>query len=379
MADSQECRIQLDTIARGFDGRTCWIHPRAGIVPGAGRDGGPAVVLTLQKGDMAGSDIFYGLHTMRSDDLGATWTGPEPEPHLSRWTEPGGIEAGVCDFQPAWHAASGVLLGTGHTVRYVGNRLMPEPRPKEAAYAVYDPDARRWSPPQFLDMPDPDRFFSAGAGAAQRVDLPDGTALLPIYFKARSSDANSCLSATVVRCAFDGRRLTYVQHGDVLTVPEPRGLYEPSLARFGGRFYLTLRNDARGHVAIGDDGLHFDAPRPWTFDDGSDLGNYNTQQHWVVGPGCLWLVYTRRGLDNDHVFRHRAPLVMARVDTERLCVIRETERVLVPERGARLGNFGVTRISERESWVTVAEWMQPAGCERHGSDGSVFVARLLWA
>jgi len=106
MDASHDCRIQLDTIARGFDGRTCWIHPRAGLVPGAGRGGLPAVVLTLQKGDMAGSDVFHGLHTLRSDDLGATWTPPQPEPNLARWTEPGGVEAAVCDFQPAWHAAS---------------------------------------------------------------------------------------------------------------------------------------------------------------------------------------------------------------------------------------------------------------------------------
>jgi hypothetical protein len=72
------------------------------------------------------------------------------------------------------------------------------------------------------------------------------------------------------------------------------------------------------------------------------------------------------------------------VDPERLCVIRETERILVPERGARLGNFGVVRIGERESWVTVAEWMQTnppnpfdsTVCERYGSDNSVFVAKI---
>jgi len=23
-------RIQLETISRGYDGRTCWVHPRAG-------------------------------------------------------------------------------------------------------------------------------------------------------------------------------------------------------------------------------------------------------------------------------------------------------------------------------------------------------------
>jgi hypothetical protein len=93
----------------------------------------------------------------------------------------------------------------------------------------------------------------------------------------------------------------------------------------------------------------------------------------------LFLVYTRRGANNDHVFRHRAPLFMAQVDPKRLCVLRKTERILVPERGARLGNFGVANINKDETWVTVAEWMQPKGVEQHGSDGSVFVARIHWA
>ena len=39
-------------------------------------------------------------------------------------------------------------------------------------------------------------------------------------------------------------------------------------------------------------------------------------------------------------------------------MMRATERILVPEHGARLGNFGVTQNSAHETWVTVAEWMQ---------------------
>jgi hypothetical protein len=61
-----------------------------------------------------------------------------------------------------------------------------------------------------------------------------------------------------------------------------------------------------------------------------------------------------------------------------LCVLRETEQPLVPERGARLGNFGVTFVSPHETWVTVSEWMQPRGCEKYGSDGSVYVAQIRW-
>ena len=51
----------------------------------------------------------------------------------------------------------------------------------------------------------------------------------------------------------------------------------------------------------------------------------------------------------------------------------------MPNRGARLGNFGVTQISPKETWVTTAEWMQPKGCEKYGSDGSVWVAKIHWS
>ena len=76
---------------------------------------------------------------------------------------------------------------------------------------------------------------------------------------------------------------------------------------------------------------------------------------------------------------------MARVDPEKLCVLRQTEIVLVPDHGARLGNFGVTEVSENESWVTVAEWMQTWGPQHilqpdnpYAADNSVYAARVLW-
>lgn len=376
--DGPGYEMDLLTITRGFDGETCWVHPRAGIVPGVGERGGPSVILTMQKLLLSGSDVFFALNEMRSEDLGRTWSGPTEHATLGRRKEPGGVEAVVCDFSPKWHAATGKLLGTGQVARYIGDRLMPDPRPRETAYSVYDSDARTWMPWSPLEMPDARRFFSAGAGSTQRVDLPGGDILLPIYFRDPDAGLPDCCTSTVVRCAFDGERLSYLEHGDELIVRDPRGLCEPSLTCFGGRYYLTLRNDVRGYVSVGDDGLRFEEPRPWVFDDGTELGNYNTQQHWVTHAEGLFLVYTRRGADNDHVFRHRAPLFMARVDPERLCVLRDTERVLVPERGARLGNFGVTEVSPRETWVTVAEWMQPVGCERYGSDNSVYAARILW-
>jgi hypothetical protein len=83
------------------------------------------------------------------------------------------------------------------------------------------------------------------------------------------------------------------------------------------------------------------------------------------------------------VFRHRAPLFVAEFDPERMCVIRATEQIAVPERGARLGNFGCQSYSEEEGLVFVSEWMQndPYGwdeCAKRGSDNSIFVTRVTY-
>ncbi len=371
--------VQLDTIRTGFDQRTCWVHARAGAIPGHP----PTVVLTMQKLLLSGSDVFYALNDMRTDDLGKTWTGPvEHSETLGRRDEPGGVTVAACDFWPQWHAATGKLLGIGHTVRYRNNRVIPN-RQRETCYSVYDPAQPEWTRWETLAMPDPEKFYNAGAGCVQRFDLPNGEILLPICFKGHDEKFTR---VTVLRCAFDGRRLTFLEQGNELAVNSARGLGEPSLTRHRDRYYLTLRHDQAGYVCTSEDGLHFGKPQRWLWNDGTPLGNYNTQQHWVTQPDGLFLVYTRRGANNDHVFRHRAPLFMAQVDPEHLRVLRSTERVLVPERGARLGNFGVTAISPRETWVTVTEWMQTTGPNPHdytvpmkrGADNAVFVARILW-
>lgn len=379
--------VDLTVATQGFDAKFCWVHARAGAIP-ADPDSGedPAVVMTLQKLQLSGSDIFYALNEMRTTDGGKTWS--EPKEHASfkripfEWKEKTDLEITVCDFWPSWHAKSQQLLGTGHTVVYENNRVM-HTRPRGTAYAIYEPDTHTWSPWKTIEMPDDPKFENSGSGCVQRFDLPNGDILLPTYFKAPDTQQ---YSTTVMRCRLDGKTLKYVEHGSELTVPVKRGFPEPSLTSFDGRFFLTLRNDEDGYVAVSDDGLNYSKPVKWHFDDGEILGNYNTQTHWVSHSDALFLVYTRRGADNDHVFRHRAPLFIARVDPDKLQVIRDSERVLVPEKGARMGNFGVTAISEDETWVTVTEWMQAPGPNYHdpapliarGADNRVWVAKILW-
>ena len=388
--------IDLTVARQGFDGKICWVHARAGAIPPRA-PGNPAssplVVMTFQKLDLTGSDVFFALNTIRTSDGGKTWTDPLEHESFARvpfsWKDSEDLEITVCDFWPRWHAQSGKLIGIGHTVVYEDNRVKL-PRPRGAAYAVYDSDKQSWSDWQTINLPKFPRFENAGAGCTQRYDLPNGDLLIPFYFK---EPEEYQYSTTVMRARFEDGKIHYVEHGSELTVPVKRGLYEPSLAMLGNRFYLTLRNDDHGYICVSDDGLTYSEPKKWTFDDGADLGSYNTQQHWVSHSDALFLVYTRRGANNDHVARHRAPLFIARIDPDKLHVMRASEQVLVPEYGARLGNFGVTEVSEKESWVTVTEWMQiPSTYEgrrerlkrdmailsQRGADNRIWVAKIRW-
>lgn len=366
--------IQLDLLSKGFDSTGYWFHPRAGAIPGKV----PTVVLTMQKWLLNTNDVFMPLNEIRTHDLGKTWTKPVAHTAtLGRQPEPNNVQVGVSDYTPKYHQKSGKLLGTGHTVRYIGTEHAPNP-PRTTAWSVYNAATHTWSNWADLIMPNIPKFYNIGAGCTQRVDLPNGDILLPVYYKLNAEPQGTMkLAATVVRCKFDGKNLTYVEHGNEMTVPNGRGFAEPSLTKFKDKYYLTLRNNDLGYVATSKDGLHFDKPKTWRFDDGQDLGSYNTQQHWVTHSNGLFLVYTRRGANNDHVFRHRAPLFMAQVDPKRLVVIRSTEKILAPNKGARMGNFGVINVNENETWITTAEGMAQGGQE-YGADNHVYAARIIW-
>ena len=376
--DSLDYEITRDVPTQYFDGEMCYVHPRAGLVPNQGVNGMPEIAMTMTTLDLAGSDVFKGMYGLYTSDMGKTWSSVEKQEKMSpRFETIDGVRRPVAasDFTPQYHKSSKKLLGIGHTVAYTTDWKVAHPRPRHTSYSTYNPTSHQWKEWRKLEMPDLEKFYNAGAGSVQRYDLENGEILLPIYFL--PPDSNS--QVTVLRCVFDGETLRYKEHGNELSIDDDtRGLHEPSLTYYKGKYFLVMRNDKTSFVTSSQDGLNYLPYKKWTFDDGSDLGTYNTQQHWVTHSNGLFLVYTRRGADNDHVFRHRAPLFIAQVDPDKLQVIRDTERILVEERGARLGNFGVVDISPDETWVTVSEWMQPSGVEKYGSDGSVWVARLHW-
>ena len=217
----------------------------------------------------------------------------------------------------------------------------------------------------------PEGYEICGNGSGQSIELENGELLIPVYYKIQGVEN---MYAMVLRCAFDGENLTVLELGEPMTIAIARGLCEPSLVCHKGSYYMTLRNDECGLVAESTDGVNYTNLQLWKWEDGSVLQNYNTQQHWMPVGDELYLVYTRRAGTNDHVFRHRAPLFAAKVENMRL--VRSSEFVVVGEKGARLGNFGVTAYRETGAIVMAAEWMQPAGCEQYGSDNHIYVAKI---
>lgn len=368
--------VKLETVLKHDDGKFLWFHPRAAAIPGP-NPAGPAVVMTIQK-HLKISDYYSGLHVLTRATPTAPWVGPVLPPELDWKHQPDGVTISVADVTPGWHAPTGRLLAIGCQVRYSpkGVQLDDVKSAHQTVYAVLEPKSGKWSPWKVLELSADEEFNFARNACAQWLVRPDGALLVPLYIGKSAKDR---YSTTVAECRFDGTKLTFVRHGSVLRLAVARGLYEPSLVVFQGRYFLTLRNDLKGYVSVGDDGLNFAEPKPWLFDDGAELGSYNTQQHWLAHSDGLFLVYTRRGANNDHIVRHRAPLFMAQVNPATLRVMRGTEKVVVPERGAEMGNFGCNYISAAESWVTVSEGMFMKDSRQRGAEGATFVARVLWS
>lgn len=346
-------------IRSGYDGKRCLVHARCCSAP-------DRMLATAQYLDVNGSDLFSGLLMSTSTDGGKTWSEFIPQEGLAP-IENGEMLTVGCDATPMYHRKTGTILLLGHTAEYEAGAMSPTGLRRQTFYSVYDEHTNAFRKMMFLQMPE--GFERCGNGSGQSVELENGDLLIPVYY--RSGDEPFMYSA-VLRCSFDGENLGLIEMGNSLTMTIGRGLYEPSLVCHRGVYYMTLRNDECGCVAKSTDGLHYTDLHHWCWDDGSLLDNYNTQQHWMTVGDELYLVYTRRGADNDHVFRHRAPLFAAKVEHMRLR--RDTEAVLVGQRGARLGNFGVTSCPDGKAAVMAAEWMQPKGCEQYGSDNTIFLS-----
>ncbi|MCP5560795.1 MAG: exo-alpha-sialidase [Verrucomicrobiaceae bacterium] len=363
--------ISREVVLRGRDGGgPTWFHPRACLLPGG------KVFMTLQ--EIAGSDYFGPVHFMQTDNLGKTWSSPTPVPPLGRVAQAGGVEEGVCDVVPQFHAPTEAVLALGHNVFYSGPKFSRDQPPRWPVYAVWK--GGEWGPRHALTWDDPrgSEIFTNNCG--QRVIRPDGDIMMSFTFGVKGKPRAVC----GVLAGFDGETLTVKKTGAPLELAAGRGLLEPSLTTFKGRYFLTIRaEDDHGYVSVSEDGLDWAPQKAWAWDDGEAVSMSTTQQHWLTHSEALYLVYTRKDAQNAKVMRWRSPLWMAQVDPVTLRLKRSTERIVFPLVGdgvndpnkvALMGNFHVTNVSPHESWVTVGEW-QP----RNQIHGDLLLARIRWA
>jgi len=163
-------KVQSDFAFRELNRNYCWFHPRVAAVPGYGKNGMPAVIMTIQK-HLAVSDFYSGMYYLRTDDLGKTWIGPDEIPELAWQYEEDGTIVSVADVTPGWHQPTGKLILFGIKVRYSkeGKQLLDKPRSHDAAYAVFDPKTHNWSSWKMIaNVPAPDaKFFLVNPGCVQ--------------------------------------------------------------------------------------------------------------------------------------------------------------------------------------------------------------------
>ena len=374
-----------------IDSKTVWsyqalkkayFHPKTCSLPNDGN----AILMTLQT--INGSDFFGELQFCRSNDSGESWQQlPERIPNMGRTAIGNGIEDGVCDVVPDYHAPTKTVVAIGHNVYYRNGKLYDsladwekEDGPvlqRYIAYTTMDNNARWSGVRKRLECPEFANCSMFSCGCSQKVILPNGNILIPItfgYFDRKDRQVSSLLFS------FNRNTLTPLKRGNILENPVGRGLLEPSIVEFRDKYYMTLRaEDERGYLSVSDDGLNWTPIKPWQWDNGTPLIMSTTQQHWLKLGGKLYLVYTRKNGVNTNIMRWRAPLLIAEFSPEKQCLLKATEQTVFPIRGdiekpetvGLMGNFHPLAISDSEAIITVGE-MRP----QMGFSGDSLLARI---
>ena len=191
------------------------------------------------------------------------------------------------------------VLAFGHNVFYSGPHFSPDQPPRWPIYAVWRDG--QWGPRRKLEWNDPRGAYIYSNNCGQRVVLPNGDIQMSFTFGAKKTEPRAVAG---VICAFDGETLRVRHVGEPIFNPKGRGLLEPSVTQYQGRFFLTIRaEDNRGYVCAGDDGLKWTPKQAWAWEDGTPLDLSTTQQHWLTHSEGLFLVYTRKDPSNLNVPR----------------------------------------------------------------------------
>lgn len=370
----------------GFDDEGCKVSPRVAT-------DGKRVIVIYERLLFVGSDVINGIYQTESMDGGETFSEPERVKAFEGYTENGLRYAYSVGMR--YNKAHNMWYSMGFRTAFQGSEHYLDENGKplhQLVFRKYDPDAHSFG--ETVEIGTPDGYDMVCPGSP--CELPSGDFLNPFYGYRKGEDRMVCFVAKYrmteggpvldrVGPALDDDGFDYSPYDfspekDLFGI-RGRGIYEPMIIENNGRYYMTIRNDQVGLFAVSDDGFTYTDLKPWVWDDGSVLQNYNTQQHWVKLGNTLFLTYTRITPHNHHVFRNRAPIFMAQFDEEKQCLLRDSEVILVPELGARLGNYNTIQADDKTAMLVVCEWMQgpkgPRGCASYGSNNALWVSKIF--
>jgi hypothetical protein len=356
-------RIVNEIILHGRRNNQAWFEPAVGVIPGI-KNKFPQIFIraTLLTGNDIGPQFY-----LKTDDLGKTWSNPIL---CQNWFKVP-LEHDV--FEEPWfgffhHSSTNkfIAIGQTHFVRDAGKTTGQKNEAHFSSpdlsgsivYSLWNPSNKDFDP--WIRMRLPEGLNLGIYYNGQFHEKNDGTILIPGYYRGnlKGKEDKPKGRVTVIRCKFNGSELQYLEHGNILAVEEARGLAEPSIIYFRNKYFMTVRHDYRGYVTSSDNGLFYNDLKAWRFEDDEELGNYNTQQKWLKHNDALYLIYNRKSELNNGVFRSRAPLYIAEVDVDRLRIKRNTEKIVFPEKRARMGNFNIANVTKNESWVVTGEWLE---------------------
>lgn len=320
-----------------------WTIPRVCALEA--KDARPAWLMTMSKLSTTGTDVYRGVAFTLSTDGGETWSALTELPYGARPLCEG-IVGMFGAMVPMYHAQTAKVLLLGNCVGYThyDTPAVKLTAVRHPAYAVYDPAAGKWS--ETYTVLDHEEEANTTSGFPWL--LPDGSFLWP------------CNGGYILKAAFDGKAVSILGRS-----PQIQGLGKQAkntgeyhLTQAGGKFYLAMRCPDQNRIAESDDGFHFAPAVELRWDDGKLVPSSSTQMRWIRQGGRLYLVYTRADSTSQGIFRNRAPLWMAELDTASLRLKQATEIIAVPISPGRddLGNFGTTFVSDTLSLITTSEF-----------------------
>lgn len=343
---------------------TSWFHPKATMI------NSDMLLMTVQA--IKGHDYYMSLCESFSADRGVNWSAPLPIAEMGIKEIEHGIIEVISDVVPEYHKATQTVLAMGHNAYYRNGKLfdtlgldrdeaMRLRMQRFPIYAIRDANGCWSITRRKLEVPELRDTSCYGCGCSQRVILPDGKIIIPSvigYWNRRDMVVTSML------CNFNGKDLTFLKLGNILESSVGRGLLEPSIIEFHGKYFMTIRaEDERGYVSVSEDGLNWGKIKNWQWEDGTPLLMSTTQQHWLKIGGELYLIYTRKSQMNTELFRWRAPLFIAKFDPVKFCLEKISEQIVLPMHGnsalpetiGLMGNFHPLSISATEAIVLAGE------------------------